>query len=308
MLEAKPSRTAMLVARRRAAHQLFDTPLVLTDPIAVPIIGVKAETELREAERKQRHLYYRYSRAWMVVRSRFAEDELARCIVRGVKQYVVLGAGLDTFAYRNPCPPETLRVFEVDYPATQAWKRRKLIAGNIPIPPSVTYAAVDFERQTLADGLADAGFDPTVPTFFSWLGVTMYLTEDAIDSTLAFIASLPKGSGVVFDYGVPLASLSWSMRLLRAFIARRLAKVGEPFLSYFDPGPLREKLERCGFTSVNDPGGAALNDLYFKGRADGLKVKSDAVRLVSAEVWPAEGSPRSGGMALCASGGKASIR
>ena len=175
MRESSPSRTAWRVGVRRAAHQLFDTPKVLDDPVAVRIIGDEGRRRLAQAD-QHRGRIARAFRAFMVVRSRFAEDELARSISRGVTQYVILGAGLDTFAYRNPYDPATLRVFEVDHPATQAWKRQLLAAAAIPIPSAVTYAPIDFERDTLADGLAQGQFDPRIPTFFSSLGVTMYLT------------------------------------------------------------------------------------------------------------------------------------
>src|SRR5580704_861454 len=196
MIEARPSRTALRVAMRRAAHQIFDHPRVLDDPIAMPIIGPRAAEKLRAENPAAFGKYGLSIRAFMVARSRYAEDALARSIARGAGQYVILGAGLDTFAYRSPYAESALRVFEMDYPATQEWKRRNLKEAEIAIPASVTYAPVDFEHQTLAEGLRLAGFDATRPTFFSWLGVTMYLTDDAITSSLRLIASTPPGGGV----------------------------------------------------------------------------------------------------------------
>src|SRR5271167_272110 len=155
MQEGKFSRTAQRVAIRRAAHQLLDEPRVLDDPLALRIIGAETAAELR-SNPKEHAAFARAFRAFMVARSRFAEDELALAYARGVRQYVVLGAGLDTFAYRNP--HAGLRVFEVDHPATQAWKREQLQAAGIAIPPSLTFVPVDFERQTLADGLGQSGF------------------------------------------------------------------------------------------------------------------------------------------------------
>jgi len=159
MIEARPSRTALRVAMRRAAHQIFDHPKVLDDPIAMPILGPRAAEKLRAENPGAFGKYGLSIRAFMVARSRYAEDALARSIARGATQYVILGAGLDTFAYRNPHAESALRVFEVDYPATQEWKRRNLQEARIRVPDSVTYAPVDFEHQTLADlalGLADA--------------------------------------------------------------------------------------------------------------------------------------------------------
>src|SRR3984957_6851470 len=181
MQEGKFSKTAHRVAIRRAAHQLLDQPKVLDDPLALRIIGTEAADDLR-SNPKEHHAFSRAFRAFMAARSRYAEDELARAGPHGVTQYVVLGAGLDTFAYRNPHPG--LRVFEVDHPSTQAWKREQLQAAGIAIPAALTFVPVDFERQTLADGLERGGFDDRAAAFFSWLGVTPYLTRDACMSTL----------------------------------------------------------------------------------------------------------------------------
>src|ERR1700691_1695431 len=196
MIEARPSRTALRVAMRRAAHQLFDHPKVLNDPIALPIIGRRAAAILEGEQGTGGNRIALSIRAFMVARSRYAEDALARSIARGATQYVILGAGLDTFAYRNPHGESALRVFEVDYPATQEWKRRNLQEARIAIPSSVTYVPVDFEHQTLAEGLRLAGYDSAKPTFFSWLGVTMYVTDEAIESTFRLIARTPPGGGI----------------------------------------------------------------------------------------------------------------
>jgi methyltransferase (TIGR00027 family) len=284
MLKARPSKTAMRVAMRRAAHQLLDNPRVLDDPIALPIIGREASEKLEDEQARQGFRIARNFRAFMVVRSRYAEDQLASAIARGAKQYVILGAGLDTFAYRNPYDQSKLQVFEVDYPATQEWKRAQLAAAGIPIPPSVTYAPLDFEHQTLAEGLDEAGLDMREAAFFSWLGVTMYLTDEAISSTFGFIASTQPGGGVVFDYAVPRSSLNWMGKLALDAIARRVAATGEPFRTFFDPTELTECLNRMGFKSVEDLGSEEINERYFKGRADGLRVGGRLGRLMSAQL------------------------
>lgn len=274
----------MRVAMRRAAHQMFDRPRVLEDPLAVPIIGPEAAAKLASEERRHGQRIGRSIRAFMAARSRYAEDQLALAVARGARQYVVLGAGLDTFAYRNPFPEETLRVFEVDYPATQEWKRQQLAKAAIPIPSSVIHAPVDFERQTLADGLARAGFDTKAPTFFSWLGVVMYLTEEATMSTLGFIASTSPGGGVVFDFAVPRESLNWVGRLALDVISRRVAAAGEPFRTFFDPRSLSEKLATTGFHAVETLGAEEINARYFTGREDELRVSGNVGRLMKAEV------------------------
>jgi methyltransferase (TIGR00027 family) len=284
MIEARPSRTAMRVAMRRAAHQIFDNPRVLEDPIALPIIGPDAAAKLDAEELKNGGTIARNFRAFMAVRSRYAEDELARSIGRGAKQYVILGAGLDTFAYRNPYDESTLRVLEVDFPATQAWKRQRLAAAGIRIPASVSYAPVDFERQTLSKGLQLAGFDPKTPSFFSWLGVVMYLSEESIMSTFSFIASTQPGGGVAFDYAVPRSSLNFMGRLALDALSRRVAAAGEPFQTFFEPGALAGRLKQLGFRSVEDLGSEEITARYFKGRADGLRVGGRIGHLMSAQL------------------------
>jgi len=284
MIEARPSRTALRVAMHRAAHQIFDRPKVLDDPIAIGIIGPEAAAELGAKDSRHREHVARNLRAFMAVRSRYAEDELAAAMARGATQYVILGAGLDTFAYRNPYCDEALRVFEVDYPATQEWKRGQLAAAGIPIPASVTYAPVDFERQTLSEGLRAAGFDSLRATFFSWLGVTMYLTEDAVMSTFSFIVSMPRGGGVVLDYAVDRSSLDLEGQVALDALAARVAAAGEPFKTFFEPSTLAEQLRRMGFRSVEDLTAEEINSRYFRDRDDGLSVAGRIGRLMSATI------------------------
>lgn len=284
MMEARPSSTALRVAMRRAAHQLIDVPKVFDDPLALRILGDKAASELRSSAGHLQDNALRSLRAFLVARSRFAEDELAAAVSRGASQYVILGAGLDTFAYRSPYPESLLRAFEVDYPATQAWKQRLLAEAGIAIPSTVTYAPVDFEQQTLADGLAQAGFDSQKTTFFSWLGVTPYLTRTAVMSTFASIARTPPGGGVVFDYAVPRSSLNFIGRLAFDALARRVAAAGEPFQTFFDPRELAAELHCAGFQQVEDLDASEINSRYFKDRADGLKVRGSLGHLLSAKI------------------------
>ena len=170
METGKASKTALGVAIRRAAHQLMDQPPVLDDPIALQLIGSAYPRHMERAS----HRVARDFRAFMAVRSRYVEDKLAEAVQQGTRQYVVLGAGLDTFAYRNRFP--SLRVFEVDFPATQEWKKQMLARALIAVPAGLTFVPLDFEHHTLAEGLRDAGFDTREPAFFGWLGVIPYLT------------------------------------------------------------------------------------------------------------------------------------
>jgi methyltransferase (TIGR00027 family) len=272
MISGRPSVTAQRVAQSRAAHMVLDAPpRVLDDPIAVAILGKDAEHTLRLQRVRFDTPPARHLRAFLVVRSRIAEEALAAALARGVRQYVVLGAGLDTFAYRNPYPSDALRIFEVDHPATQEWKRTLLAQAGIPLPASLTRVPLDFERETLADTLAAAGFDRTTPSFFSWLGVTMYLSAAAVTATLGYIAALPRGSAVVFDYAIPPAALT---PLRRAFYRGRLLRVaaaGEPWRSFFTPAQIDAELAALGFTQREDLGPEELNSRYFAGRSDGLR-------------------------------------
>jgi methyltransferase (TIGR00027 family) len=279
MIEGRASRTAQRVAIRRAAHQLFDTPKVLEDPLAVRIIGREAAESISAiADRFSPPA--RYMRAFMAVRARFAEDELALAVRRGTTQFVILGAGLDTFAYRNPFA--NLRVFEVDHPTTQEWKRQRLAAEGIAIPDSVTYAAVDFNTQTLADGLRAANFQSAEPAFFSWLGVTMYLEPQTVLDTLSLIHTMSAENGIVFDYTVPRNLLNTVGKLVFDAITKRVAAAGEPFRGFFIPGELSAALSQIGYRHTEDLDSAAINARYFANRTDNLRVAGAMGRLCCA--------------------------
>jgi methyltransferase (TIGR00027 family) len=278
MKKGKASKTALRVAIRRAAHQIIDRPLVLDDPIALRIIGKGHENDLERAS----HKVARDFRCFMAARSRYAEDRLTEAVARGVRQYVLLGAGLDTFAYRNP--HDGLRVFEVDHPATQLWKRRLLAEAEIEEPASLVFVACDFEHKTLAEALAEAGFDAQAPAFFTWLGVVPYLTREAFRATLAVVASLPAGSGVSFDYSFAPEMLSPARRKVFDGLAGRVAAVGEPFRLFFTPEGLNDELTRAGFRKIEQAGSARLNDLYFHDRADGLRLSAPGLGMI-ATAW-----------------------
>jgi methyltransferase (TIGR00027 family) len=264
---------------RRAAHQILDRPLILDDPLAIRIVG-KEEAAGLPQDSNSEDAAARGMRAFMAVRSRFAEDELAKAVASGIKQSVVLGAGLDTFAYRNP--HAGLRVFEVDHPATQQWKRELLQSAGIEIPGEAVFVPVDFEREILSTGLERSGFRAGHPAFFSWLGVVPYLSERAFEDTLNFIAALPKPSGVVFDYGVARSALNLKERIMLDALAARVAAAGEPFRLFFEPEQLAAKLREVGFSHIEDLGADEINRRYLSGRADGLQLKSNLGRLLLA--------------------------
>jgi methyltransferase (TIGR00027 family) len=278
MEEAIASRTALRVALRRAAHQLYDSPIIFPDPIAVPILGEMYAEDLRRTPVRADRLHSIALRAFLVARSRYAEDALFRAVQNGVQQYVLLGAGLDTFAYRNPY--RALRVFEVDHPATQEWKRGLLLRGAITIPESLSYAPVNFEIEPLSAQLEAVGFDQQAPTFFAWLGVVPYLTLNAFRATLAFISAQPAGSGVVLDYAQPRAALPPMEQLERDSLAARVQMAGEPFQLFFRPEEVAAELS--AFHTLEDLGSAEINARYFSGRGDQLAVRGAGGRLLSA--------------------------
>lgn len=279
MVLNSPSRTAQRVALRRAAHQLWDYPKVFDDPLALKIVGHKAAAELAST-RSSDTTASRALRAFLVARARFAEDQLALAVARGVKQYVVLGAGLDTFAYRNPF--DGLRVFEVDYPATQAWKRKLLNTEEIDVPQSLAFAPVHFGKDSLARVLAHVGFKADDPAFFSWLGVTPYLSQQTVLQTLDWIISACVLNSVVFDYIVPRSSLGFFARRAFDALCRRVAAAGEPLVGFFDPEDLARALRGMGYVHREDLGGKEINARYFSDRKDKLQVHGSIGRLMCA--------------------------
>jgi methyltransferase (TIGR00027 family) len=258
----KPSRTAFAAAGHRAAHQILEGGAIFADPLAMRILGEDAEALVGDAEE---HPSRRLMRMFIAVRTRFAEDALVAAVGRGVRQLVVLGAGLDTYAYRSPFG-DALRIFEVDCPATQEWKRERLLAAGIAVPGWLTFAPVDFERETLGTGLAAAGFDPAMQTFFTWLGVVPYLSEEAVWSTLGFVAGFGGGAHVVFDYSDPPETLSAEARAFHDVRAARVEAEGEAWVTYFEADSLRAKLAGIGFSDVEDLGRSEIAARYFPRR------------------------------------------
>ena len=266
MTELSSSKTAFGVAWLRAAHQIVDdAPRILDDPVIVSLLGADAAQLLREHPERVQTRGARGLRSHVVLRSRYAEDELHAAVERGVRQYVVLGAGLDTFAYRQPGWAAPLRIFEIDQPASQRSKRELLDAARVAVPPNVSLVPVDFQTESLENGLRRGGVDFAAPTFFSWLGVTMYLTRDAVEAVFRTIAAFPRLSEVVFTF----ASRRDEPQQASA-LAERAAELGEPWLSYFEPAELEELLMRLGFSRVSflTPDEAATR--YFNGRSDAL--------------------------------------
>src|SRR5499425_292749 len=243
----EPSRMALMVARQRAAHQLLDHGAILDDPFAMKI--------LREDERDllpfaNEHPLASIGRLFTAARSRIAEDALSKAVERGVRQVVILGAGLDTFALRNPYGAQ-ISIFEVDHPATQAWKRQRLVEAELAPPPWLTFVPVDFEQDDLQQKLSSAGFQRTSAAFFAWLGVVPYLTKNAIDDTLGYIASIPN-SEVVFDYAEPPDAWSEDVKAYAAARMAQLEKINEQWVSRFEPAAVAAILRSHGFDDMED--------------------------------------------------------
>jgi methyltransferase (TIGR00027 family) len=243
----RASGTAFGVALHRAAHQMIEGGRIFADPLAVPIVGRHGELMARQMGNFPATEGWR---TFICARAQFAETCLRAAVEqKGVGQLVVLGAGLDTFAYRNPWEGR-LTVFEVDHPSSQLWKRRCLEQASIAVPPSVRYASVDLAQDDLFAQLEKVGFDRTATTFVTCLGLFYYLTKDTIRTILAGVAEI--GGSIVFDYSDPPESLAPFQQDALAEQQRQLSANGEPYVSFFDPAELHAMLGALGFTALDD--------------------------------------------------------
>lgn len=270
----RPNHTAFRAALARAHHQLIDVPPVFHDPVALRIIGRPSADELVSQGTRGDSLYLRGLRATLAARSRIAEDALHKAVKAGVCQYVVLGAGLDTFAQRNPYGAAALQVFEVDHPATQAWKRRLVEEAGLPARDSLRWVPVDFERDSLRTALREAGFREDQPAFYSWLGVTMYLQPAATLSALREIALFSRaGAGIVFDVLDDPASLHLWRRLALRGMLRRFERLGEPWVGFFAPEALRAEMMAMGYADIRRYDADNVNARFFATRRAGLRMR-----------------------------------
>jgi methyltransferase (TIGR00027 family) len=284
MEEGKPSFTAIGSAMLRAAHLLWDDPpKIFEDTFALRLSGCESEAALHaeldrvdaETARSTSSEFAlslrRHITGMLVMRSRHVEDELEEAIVRGVSQYVILGAGLDSFAYRRLDLAKVLHAFEVDHPATQAWKLTRLRQASIELPVNLSFVSVNFEKQSLMGSLRMSGYRTDKPAIFSWVGVVTYLTYDAIFSTLRMVAALAPKTEIIFQYTVPKELLDEGAQQLLAAVMASTATRGEPFKSFFEPKDMAEQVRRLGFVEVSDLGPEEAEARYFTGRTDGLR-------------------------------------
>ncbi len=263
-----PSRTALLTAAARGLHREEPPPWILDDWLAMRLSGDEA---VRMGEMLRRRLpppeLLAFSR-WICVRGRLSEDIVERAAVAGVRQYVIVGAGLDSSAYRRADVLERMRLFEVDHPVSQRWKRRRLKELGIDRPANLVYAPIDFEQQSLRDGLTAVGFDFATQTVWSWIGVTMFLTLDAIRATLRTIAECPTGTRLVLTYNLPREALT-GIGLAMATVTRAaVSELGEPMISLFAPAEIEQLLRGLGYDEIAHFGPEEARNTYFAGRDD----------------------------------------
>ncbi len=269
-----PSQTAQRAAMRRAAHQLLDGPdLILADPLALSMAGVENPERYRANLMRGQNDSYRRLRAFLVARSRYMEDRLRAAMDHGVRQYVLLGAGLDTSPYRLSFPPG-MHVFEVDHPGTQAWKRARVRAAGMAAPGWLRYVPADFESPGFLSALVAAGFERHRPAFVAWLGVTVYLTREAILTTLDALSGLAPQTELILDYVDSDADngqrLSASAQAALQAMRGRMERLGEPWLSFFAPAVLAEELRQRGFVVQEDLDSTGINRRFFARREDGF--------------------------------------
>jgi methyltransferase (TIGR00027 family) len=282
MEKGKRSYMAEGTALLRAVHQVIDDePRVLEDPLAVTLLGEDIEAQIKSDIERHSRWYLVKARTLAVMRSRYTEDELSAAIGRGVSQYVILGAGLDTSPYRRGHPAEKLQTYEVDHPDTQRWKLERLREAGIEPRGSIRHVGIDFERQSLGEGLAGAGFDRSQPAFFSWLGVAYYLERESVMQVCRYVAESARESQLVFDFVLDDASLNEAEREAVQKISAFVETQNEPWLTRFSPAELQEALRGVGFRHVKHFDRDLATERYLSNRSDGLALDV-AIQMMSA--------------------------
>ena len=272
MPERHSSRTALGVAALRAVHQLLDgEPKILHDPIAVRLLDADMLQQIQSNPARAHEPLTVGLRSHVVLRSRYAEERMAQAVQRGVRQCVILGAGFDTFAYRQPDWTHSLRIYEVDHRATQEDKRRRLESAGIPVPANLEFVAIDFESVSLRKGLQTSTLNFSEPTFFSCLGVLVYLSREAADAIFQLVAAFPASSEIVFTFSTPDSSISANDADNRTALANMANALGEPWQTHFEPQALMRDLRALGFSAISFLNPEAADHIYFQSRNDGLR-------------------------------------
>ena len=290
MKEAQVSMTAIILAYMRSYHAMHDESKIADDFLAYrfipegggPLIerGLAEALKLYDPERASSYPDHATALAWVMRlipslpmtlgRARYTEDTLEKAVKQGVKQYVILGAGLDTFAFRRPEMLDQLQVFEVDHPVTQAYKRRRLAEVGMEHPAQLHFIPVDFEQESLTASLTRSSYDPQAQSLFSWLGVTYYLLRDSVFATLRDIADVtPAGSTVIFDYLDTDAFVPERAAKRMQVQMESVRQVGEPMITGFDPSTLAMELTSIGLRLHEDLSPTDIQERYFQGRKDG---------------------------------------
>jgi len=297
MIEGKPSRTALMTAVMRAHHFLTaPEPKILHDDIALGLSGLASKAAILAYMDKvtasftalsdpvTAEQFVRHTSEAVCMRSRLVEERLVRAKTRGLKQLVILGAGLDSTAYRGALT-EGLSVFEIDHPATQAWKQAQLKKAGISVPDNLRFVGFDFEQQTLEDALKRGGIDMGAMTLFPWLGVHMYLTDEAVKSTLNVLGQFPKDSELVMDFVMP--DYSHDKTLIPDTVqklAKVVAEMGEPFLSLYTEADLELRLHEAGFSDITFYNSKTLIELFLNGNKNAYSLPDSATSLLSARI------------------------
>ncbi|MGA2425110.1 MAG: class I SAM-dependent methyltransferase [Terriglobales bacterium] len=270
--ERNSSRTAVGAAALRAVHQLLDgEPKILDDPISARLLDADMLQRIQSDPARVQEPPTRGLRSHVVLRSRYAEERMAQAVQRGVRQCVILGAGFDTFAYRQPAWARDLRIYEVDHRATQEDKRQRLQSASIPIPANLEFVAIDFESVSLREGLQTSTLNFSEPAFFPCLGVMVYLTRKAAAAVFELVADFPANSEIAFTFSSLDSSLAESYAANHAALADRVSALGEPFQTYFEPQTLRRDLRALGFSEISFLSSEAAERAYFQNRGDGLR-------------------------------------
>lgn len=275
-----PDNTAIRTALWRALHLDVDPPPhVFEDRVGLTIAAPEDDWRSRPDMSE----FTRPFRASILARARFVEDLVLEQVGRGVGQYVILGAGLDTFAQRRPELASRVRVFEIDQPGPQAWKRQRLVDLGLGIPPFLQLVPVDFEAgDDWWERLAASGFDPARPAVVASTGVSMYLTQEAIEATLRQIATLAPGSTLAMSFMLPIELLDPEVRVGVERAAEGARAAGTPFLSFFTPAEMLALARKAGFKEVQHVSAAALAERYFAGRTDGLRPPNNSEEMLVA--------------------------
>jgi methyltransferase (TIGR00027 family) len=275
MSNQEASHTAIGTAYLRAAHRLIDLPPhILEDNVAENILDKNILQRIINSPESFQTTERRELRSHVVLRSRYCEDRLLVSLQRGINQYLILGAGFDTFACRQPIWAKELKIIKIDKKETQKMKLSRIRHAGIKIPENVNYINIDFEKESLLDGLKRSSVSLEQRTFFSWLGVTMYLNKNAIEAVLRTVIQFPKDSEIVFTFAQPKGML------LSRFI-KRVSDNGEPWKSYFTIGEIEKSLKEIGFSKVEFLSIKEAEEKYYKNRYNDLPLPKQ-VNIVSA--------------------------